>query len=135
MSIVNMSNMSVLNNLNMLNETIHQMDTVQITHDKELLKNKMLFDSHIEFLKNGWELKENTSTSIVYTNIHYPTDEFRIDINNRSIKITVPVIGLNYEYSTHFSSYYLANEYLLLHLNNHMNKTESSYSSYSANIS
>lgn len=102
----------------MLNVSMNNLD------DTQLLENKMLLDSHIEFLKNGWKLKENTLNHIVYMNPIYPTDEFKIDIDNRLIKITVPVIGLNYEYSTRFSSYYLATEYLLLHLKNHTNKAE-----------
>jgi len=45
-----------------------------------------------------------------------------LKINKNLIKITIPVLGANYEYSTTFNSYYQANEYLQFHLKNYMDK-------------
>lgn len=83
------------------------------------IKNKMFHDVNLEFLDYGWELKENTMDTIVYTHPIYPTDEFKIKMNNKHIKVTIPVVSSNIEYSASFTSYYQASEYLLFHLNYH----------------
>jgi hypothetical protein len=77
------------------------------------------FDIHNDFLNNGWELNTRDTTNFSYNNKNYPLDEFKVEINNKNIKITVPIVGANCEYTTNFTSYYLANEYLLMHLKNH----------------
>lgn len=94
----------------------------------EVLKNKIFLDNHVYFVTNGWKLKENTITDIVYVHPNYPTDEFKVNINNKLIKITIPVLSSNYAYSTTFKSYYQASEYLQLHLKHYMDKiTENNF--------
>jgi len=73
-------------------------------------------------MSHGWKLKENTLNQIVYSHSNYPADEFKVKINKNLIKITIPILGANYEYLTTFNSYYQANEYLQFHLKNYMDK-------------
>ncbi len=86
-------------------------------------KNKMFTDIHQEFLNNGWHLRENTMTKMLYYNPISPMDEFKIRLENKLIYITIPIISGNYEYTTKFTNYFLANEYILLHLKNYAFKT------------
>lgn len=97
-------------------------------NDFQSLKNKIFLDNHLYFTNNGWKLKENTKNDIIYNHPNYPTDEFKVNITNKYIKVTIPVLGANYAYSTTFNSYYQASEYLKLHLNYYMDKiTENSF--------
>jgi hypothetical protein len=93
--------------------------------DKDIPKNKMFLDTHYEFSKNNWMLKENTQTSLIYYRLNNETDEFKIKINNKSVSVTIPIIGGNCEYTTNFMSYYMASEYILFHINNYENKMSS----------
>ena len=90
--------------------------------DKDIPKNKMFLDTHYEFLKNNWMLKENTQTSLIYYRLNNETDEFKIKINNKSVSVTIPIIGGNCEYTTNLISYYMASEYISFHINNYENK-------------
>lgn len=92
--------------------------SVDYKHDSPII-NKMFLDVNLEFINQGWKLHKNTLNEISYINPMYPTDEFKIKLNNKLITVTVPVMLLNYEYSTTFNSYFQASEYLLSHLENH----------------
>lgn len=116
--------LTALNMFNTLNVPNISIDNN--THDIKMI-NKLFIEVNYEFLNQGWKLDKNTLTEISYVNPIYPTDEFKIQIKNKLIKVTVPVLGANYEYSTSFSSYFQASEFLLLHLNDHLTHTFYNY--------
>ena len=85
-------------------------------------KNKLFIDIHNDFLKNGWRLRDNTMTKMLYYNPRNLADEFKITMENKLIYVTIPITPGNYEYTTKFTSYFLANEYITFHLNNYLDK-------------
>jgi len=85
-------------------------------------KNKLFIDIHQEFMKNGWRLKGNTMINLLYYNPQNLSDEFKINMSNKTINVTVPITPGNYEYTTKFTSLYLAIEYLSFHLKNYHDK-------------
>ena len=85
-------------------------------------KNKMFQELHHEFLENDWMLGENTMTKMIYYNPRNITDEFKIHLENKVIYATIPITPGNYEYTTSFTSFFLATEYISFHLKNYENK-------------
>lgn len=85
-------------------------------------KNIFFQDIHQEFLQNGWRLRETTMTNMLYYNSKIITDEFKIRFENKLIYITIPITYGNYEYTTKFTSFFLAIEYITYHLKNYRNK-------------
>ena len=85
-----------------------------------LPKNKIFTDIHQNFVENGFVLRENTMTKLIYYNPTSSMDEFKISLDNKLIKVTIPIKPKNYEYTTHFTSYYLATEYISYHLKNYL---------------
>lgn len=85
-------------------------------------KNKIFMDIHQEFLENGWRLRENTMTNMLYYNPKNLTDEFKIRVENKLIYVTIPITPGNYEYTTKFTGFFLASEYISFHLKNYNNK-------------
>lgn len=85
-------------------------------------KNKIFHDIHQEFLENGWRLRETTMTNMLYYNPKNLTDVFKIRFENKLIYVTIPITPGNYEYTTKFTSFFLATEYISYHLKNYRNK-------------
>lgn len=85
-------------------------------------KNKLFHDIHEEFLENGWTLRENTMTKMNYYNPINLMDEFKIKMEDKLIYVTIPIKPGNYEYTTKFTSFFLATEYMSFHLKNYANK-------------
>jgi len=85
-------------------------------------KNKYFTDIHQEFLENGWRMRDNTMTHLLYYNPNNLADEFKVSLENKLIYVTIPITYGNYEYKTKFKSYYLASEYISFHLNNYLDK-------------
>jgi hypothetical protein len=79
-------------------------------------KNKIFINIHQNFVENGFELRENTMTNLIYFNPTAGMDEFKIRLDNKYIYVTIPIKPKNYEYTTKFTSYYLAFEYISNHL-------------------
>jgi hypothetical protein len=90
--------------------------------NSNLPKNKVFHDVHREFLENGWELRDNTMAKMVYCNPTCLTDEFKIRFENKIIYVTIPMTPGNYEYTTKFTSYFLATEYISFHIKNYVDK-------------
>ena len=80
---------------------------------------------HYKFKEYNWVLTKNTMDTLVYvkSNHYNDCDEFKIELNNNKIFISIPVIGNNISYKTHFNSYFLAHEYVSLHLENYEKNT------------
>lgn len=96
-----------------------------------LPKNKIFSDIHQNFLENGFKLRENSMTNLIYFNPNSAMDEFKIRLDNKCIYVTIPIKPKNYEYTTKFTSYYLATEYISNHLKNYLDNS----SDHSVNIS
>ena len=79
-------------------------------------KNEIFTDIHRTFIENGFKLSENSMTDLVYYNPNAAMDEFKISLYNKHIYITIPIKPKNYQYTTRFTNYYSAIEYLLYHL-------------------
>ena len=95
-------------------------------HDEDIdnfPKNKLFIDIHNDFIKNGWRLRDNMMKNLLYYNPRNLLDEFKINISDRIIHVTVPITPGNYEYTTKFTSLYLASEYLSFHLKNYHDKS------------
>lgn len=85
-----------------------------------LPKNKIFTEIHENFVENGFILKENTMTKLIYLYPKVAMDEFKIRLENKLIYVTIPIKPKNYEYTTTFTSYYLATEYISYHLKNYL---------------
>ena len=80
------------------------------------------FDSiHKKFISSGWILKENKNNMMIYVDPINENDMFCIDIKLDSIDVTIPIANSNIQYKTSLNDYFLANEYLEMHLDNFMN--------------
>lgn len=97
----------------------------------QLPKNKIFTDIHQCFIENGFKLKENSMTNLIYFNPNAAMDEFKIRLDNKLIYVTIPIKPKNYEYTAKFTSYYLATEYISSHLKNYLDNS----SDNSVNIS
>jgi len=96
-----------------------------------LSKNKIFTDIHQNFVESGFKLRENTMTNLIYFNPTAAMDEFKIRLDNKLIYVTIPIKPKNYQYTTNFTSYYLATEYISYHLKNYLDNS----SDNSVNIS
>ena len=76
---------------------------------------------HYKFKEYNWVLLKNTMDTLVYVkpNHYNDCDEFKIELYENKIFITIPVLGRNIGYKTHFNSYFLAHEYVSMHLENY----------------
>lgn len=84
---------------------------------------------HYKFKEYNWELITNTKNKLVYVKPHHynDCDEFKLEFLNNKIFVTIPVLGENISYKTHFDSYFLAYEYISLHLENYETNVNNIY--------
>lgn len=92
----------MLSNDNMLFEKVDNTD----------IQNKGFIFLNDLFKKNGWHIVKNEMDNISYTKLGQETDVFTIKIENKSIKVTVPIKNSNYQFTTSFTDYFQASEYL-----------------------
>jgi hypothetical protein len=90
---------------------------------------------HYKFKEYNWELIVNTNDKLVYVKPeHYnDCDEFKIEFSHNKIFVTIPVLGENMSYKTHFNSYFMAYEYISLHLDNYETNVNNVYPVMQAN--
>jgi len=67
-----------------------------------------------KFLKKGYTLKKNDFNHIIYKKNDSDYDYIEMKVESAKIYVIVPV-G-NFQYETFFNSYYLACEYLEMHI-------------------
>lgn len=84
---------------------------------------------HYKFKEYNWKLITNTKNKLVYVKPeHYnDCDEFKLEFSNNKIFVTIPVLGKNISYKTHFDSYFLTYEYISLHLENYETNANNVY--------
>jgi hypothetical protein len=85
---------------------------------------------HYKFKEYNWEIIKNTNDQLVYVKPNYynDCDEFKLEFISNKIFITIPVLGKNISYKTHFNSYFMAYEYVSLHLENYEQNANFIYS-------
>ena len=76
------------------------------------IKNKGFALLDILFKNHGWQLSKNEMNFISYTKTGKETDAFYIEIGQKCIYVTVPLKNSTYSYTTSFTEYFLANEYI-----------------------
>ena len=86
---------------------------------------------HYKFKEFSWELTKNTKDKLVYVKpYHYnDCDEFKLEFSDNKIFVTIPVLRKNISYRTQFNSYFLAYEYIFLHLENYETSANNVYAS------
>ena len=74
-----------------------------------------------EFINYDWKLERNEINNIIYSKNIYPCDEFIIKLKNNKIYVSIPLTSSNILYTTSFDNFFLANEYIINHLQNFEN--------------
>jgi len=64
------------------------------------------------FKDNGWHMCKNEMNWICYTKFGNETDLFDIKIDQRSVKVSVPMKNSPFQFVTSFKDYYHASEYV-----------------------
>jgi len=70
-------------------------------------------------LYNNWKLTDNSNGTIIYKRITNECDIFEILVDKNKIFVSIPIKKSNFQYKTHFNSYYDASEYIGTHLENY----------------
>jgi len=94
----------MISNDNMLSNQYDVLDTE--------LKNKGFVLLDEIFKKHGWHMIKNEVNWISYTKLGNELDLFDIKINQKSIHISIPIKNSPFQYTTSFSDYYRATEYI-----------------------
>ena len=87
------------------------MQPIKINNTKLINKGFAILE---EKLEKGWELIKNFNTHIIYKKIGSDYDFIELKVETNKIYVTVP-IG-NYQYETYFMNYFLACEFIELHI-------------------
>lgn len=112
------------------NNHSHSHTHTQLSSSSDALPlNTSCMHIHYKFKEYNWELIKNTNDELVYVKPNYynDCDEFKVEFISNKIFITIPVLGKNISYKTHFNSYFLAYEYISLHLENYEQNVTSYY--------
>jgi hypothetical protein len=68
---------------------------------------------------NNWNLANNINGNILYKRNTNECDIFEILVEQNKIFVSIPIRKSNFQYKTHFNSYYEASEYIGTHLENY----------------
>jgi hypothetical protein len=77
----------------------------------------LIKESFVQY--NGWHLNVDNLTHIVYKRLDNDYDYFEVLVDQNKIYVSIPIKKSNFQYKTHFKSYYEANEYIETHLKNY----------------
>ena len=64
------------------------------------------------FKEHGWHLIQNEMNKICYTKVGQETDVFDIQIDQTTIRVSIPLKNSTYQYTTSFKEYFQASEYV-----------------------
>jgi len=64
------------------------------------------------FKENGWHMVKNEMNWMSYTKLSNETDLFDIKIDQKSIRVSVPIKNSPYQFITTFKDYFQASEYV-----------------------
>jgi hypothetical protein len=64
------------------------------------------------FKQNGWHIVKNEMNHISYSKLGQETDIFSIKIEKKYINVSIPIKNSNYQFTTTFTDYFQASEYL-----------------------
>lgn len=106
-----------------------------ISSDCNLPVNTSCMHIHYKFKEYNWELITNTKNKLVYVKPdHYnDCDEFKLEFSNNKIFVTIPVLGKNISYKTHFDNYFLTYEYISSHLEHYETNANNVYAVIESN--
>jgi hypothetical protein len=76
------------------------------------IKNKGFAILDKMFTEHGWHLINNEMDRICYTKTGHETDLFDIKINQKSIRVSIPIQNSHYQFITSFKDYFTASEYV-----------------------
>lgn len=91
--------------------TVDAITTQDIIFNTEI-KNKGFALLDIMFKNHGWKLIKNEMNFISYTKSGKETETFDIEIEKKCIFVSVPLKKSTYRYSTSFTEYFSASEYV-----------------------
>ena len=74
------------------------------------------------FKENGWHMVKNEMNWMSYTKFSNETDLFDIKIDQKSIRVSVPIKNSPYQFITAFKDYFQASEYIEASLEKKLNK-------------
>lgn len=74
------------------------------------------------FKENGWHMTKNEVNWICYSKFGHETEFFDIKIEQKSIRVSVPIKNSSYQYVTTFNSYFEASEYIEARFNDFIEK-------------
>ena len=94
--------------------TVFDTDIQTIEINKTKVSNKGFAILEEKILEKGWELKKNSITHIIYKKIDSDYDFIELKVEIDKIYVVVP-IG-NCQYETFFNCYFLACEFVEMHL-------------------
>ena len=77
-----------------------------------VIQNKRFSILHDTLTQNGWKLVVNEMYWINYTKEGDETSYFDIQVTQNKIMVSVPIKNSIYQYTTSFTSYYEASEFL-----------------------
>lgn len=77
-----------------------------------VIQNKRFSILHDTLTQNGWKLVVNEMYWINYTKEGDETSYFDIKVTQNKIMVSVPIKNSIYQYTTSFTSYYEASEFL-----------------------
>ena len=86
--------------------------STQLIHDTTTIKNKGFLILDTMFKEHGWKLIRNEMNMICYTKIGHETDLFDIKIDQKTIYVTIPIKNGPFQYTSSFTDYFLASEYI-----------------------
>ena len=69
-----------------------------------------------KFIEFGYHYVINSMDHILYQKKSNDYDFFEIRISNNKLFVSVPIKKSNFQYKTHFTSYFEASEYIEMHL-------------------
>ena len=64
------------------------------------------------FKEKGWHMIKNEMNHVCYTKFGNETDIFNINIDNRSIHVSIPIKNSPFQFVTSFKDYFSATEYI-----------------------
>ena len=80
--------------------------------DSTDIQNKGFLLLDTTFKQNGWHIVKNEMNHISYSKFGQETDVFSIQIEKKYINVSIPIKNSNYQFTTSFTDYFQASEYL-----------------------
>jgi hypothetical protein len=103
--------------MNNRNKTMEQQPEQTINYTK--IKNKAFSTLESLFYEYNWQLVQNEPNQITFKKENNDYDYFEINIDKNKIQVTIPLKKSSYKYTTYFTDYFSASEYIEMHINDY----------------